>query len=149
MVDKDFLDSLVNSLEKDEKNIGVVTGKILYYPDTNKIWYGGGYIDWKKYIGRHCGEGEKDIGQYNEIKEVSFASGCLMLINVKANFNKFLSEEYFMYYEDVDYCANILEKGYKIIYNPNAVIYHKIEVLAEVNNHLLQLDGLIEEDIFL
>ena len=126
LVNDDFLNILVDTVEKDKDNIAMVTGKILYYPDTKKIWYGGGYIDWGKYIGKHFGEGEYDNGEYNETKSITFSSGCLMLINTSLKFDKYLPEEYFMYYEDVDYCARILENGYKIIYNPNAVIYHKI-----------------------
>ena len=126
LVNEDFLNILVDTAEKDKENIAMVTGKILYYPEVNKIWYGGGYIDWKKFTGKHYGEGEYDNKQYDEIKSITFSSGCLMLINVSLNFDKYLPEEYFMYYEDVDYCARILENGYKIIYNPSAVIYHKI-----------------------
>lgn len=126
IVNDRFLDILVSSLEKESDNIAIVTGKIMYYPEVNKIWYGGGEIDWNKFIGKHYSEGENDIGQCNNEREVSFASGCLMLINLKLNFDKFLPDEYFMYYEDVDYCARVLEAGYKIIYNPNSIIYHKI-----------------------
>lgn len=126
VVNEDFLNILVDTAEKDKENVAMVTGKILYYPEVNKIWYGGGYIDWKRFVGKHYGEGEYDNKQYDEIKSITFSSGCLMLINVSLNFDKYLPEEYFMYYEDVDYCARILENGYKIIYNPNAVIYHKI-----------------------
>lgn len=126
VVNEDFLNILVDTAEKDKENVAMVTGKILYYPEVNKIWYGGGYIDWKRFVGKHYGEGEYDNKQYDEIKSITFSSGCLMLINVSLNFDKYLPEEYFMYYEDVDYCARILESGYKIIYNPNAVIYHKI-----------------------
>lgn len=126
LVNKDFLKILVDTAEKDKDNIGVVTGKIFYYPDKKKIWYAGGYIDWRKFIGRHYGEGEYDRGQYDEIKSITFSSGCLMLINASLDFNKYLPEEYFMYYEDVDYCARVIDSGFKIIYNPKSIIYHKI-----------------------
>lgn len=126
LVNENFLSVLVDTAEKDKENIAMVTGKILYYPNVEKVWYGGGYIDWGKFIGKHYGEGEYDNGQYNEIKSITFSSGCLMLINASLNFEKYLPEEYFMYYEDVDYCAKILNNGFKIMYNPNAVIYHKI-----------------------
>lgn len=126
LVNKDFLTILVNTAEGDKENIAIVTGKILYYPDKKKLWYAGGYIDWERFIGKHYGEGEVDNGQYDQTKSITFSSGCLMLINTSLNFKKYLPEEYFMYYEDVDYCAGILQNGFKIIYNPNSVIYHKI-----------------------
>jgi len=55
---------------------------------------------------------------YNIEREVGFVSGCLMLIK-KEVFEKvgLLPEEYFMYYEDTDFCLSVLEGGYKIYYN--------------------------------
>jgi len=35
-----------------------------------------------------------------------------------------LPEEYFMYYEDMDYCIMVADKGLKIEYVPESVIYH-------------------------
>lgn len=126
IVEHDFLSILVKTAEEDEK-IGISTGLILNYNNKNKVWYGGGEIDWNRFYGYHTDE-NRDI---NEIKignrEVTFATGCLMLLK-KEVIDKvgLLPEEYFMYYEDVDYCAKVKEAGYKIIYNPNSIIYHKI-----------------------
>jgi len=38
----------------------------------------------------------------------------------------FLPEEYFLYLEDTDYCLKLQRNGYKIIYNPNTKIWHKV-----------------------
>jgi GT2 family glycosyltransferase len=35
------------------------------------------------------------------------------------------NEEYFLYYEDADLSMRIKKLGSKIIYNPNAIIWHK------------------------
>lgn len=125
-VEKDFLNYLVETIEEDIKSIAIAIGKINYYYDKKKIWYGGGEIDWNKYIGVHFGENENDIGQYETKKEITFATGCAMLINASINTDITLPEEYFMYYEDVDFCARLLNEGYKIIYEPKSVIYHKV-----------------------
>ena len=37
-----------------------------------------------------------------------------------------LSDDYFLYYEDTDYCMKVRNKGYKIVYEPTAVLYHKV-----------------------
>lgn len=125
-VEKDFLDHLVVAVEEDIESIAIVIGKINYYYDKKKIWYGGGEIDWGNYTGVHFGENEDDVGQYDTKKEITFATGCAMLINATINTDITLPEEYFMYYEDVDFCARLLNEGYKIIYEPNSVIYHKV-----------------------
>ncbi len=124
-VEKNFLDVLVETAEKD-KTVGITTGLIMNYYDKNKIWYNGGEIDWNKFYGYHLNE-RGNLGTLEEEKEITFATGCLMLIR-KEIFEAvgLLPEEYFMYYEDVDFCAMVKEKGYKIIYNSESKIYHKV-----------------------
>ncbi len=126
LVKADFLDNMLKSFNKDS-SIGLVGCKIMYYPEKNIIWYGGGYIDWFKFIGTHYGMGQVDKGQYDNEKEIDFMTGCCMLAKREV-FEKagLLSEDYFMYFEDVDFCVKIKNFGYKIWYNPGAVIYHKV-----------------------
>jgi GT2 family glycosyltransferase len=126
LVDSYFLDNMIDSFYK-YKNVGVVGSKIMYYPNKNIIWYGGGFIDWFRFLAVHFGTGEIDKGQYDFEKEVDFMTGCCMLIK-KEVFRKigFLPNEYFMYFEDVDFCVRVKNIGYKILYNPNAIIYHKV-----------------------
>lgn len=126
LVSKDFLNNMIKSFSLDKK-IGIVGPKIMYYTDKNRIWFGGGKINWFKFLGEHFGIGEIDKGQYNEEKEITFITGCCMLIK-KEVFEKvgLLTEDYFMYFEDVDFCVRLLEKKLKIYYNPKSIIYHKV-----------------------
>ena len=39
----------------------------------------------------------------------------------------FLDPDYFMYYEDVEFCLRAKDKSFKILYYPNAVIWHKVK----------------------
>ena len=129
-VEKDFLNILVEDFQKDEK-IGLTTGLILNYYDKSKVWYAGGKIKWDKFYGAHLDEDKRVDEIELEEKEVSFATGCLMLIKKEVFENiGLLPEEYFMYYEDVDFCAKLLNKGYKIHYNPKSIIYHKISAAS-------------------
>jgi len=126
IVDPNFLHYMLSTFEKDNE-IGVVGCKINYYPETNKIWYGGGYINWFKFIGEHIGTKEEDNGKYDKEKEIDFMTGCCMLIKREVfETVGLLTEEYFMYFEDVDFCVNVRNYGFKIWYNPKAVIYHKV-----------------------
>ena len=99
----------------------------MYNPQKNIIWYGGGYIDWFKFIGVHNGMRQLDNGQCDDEKEIDFMTGCSMLIKREV-FEKagLLSEDYFMYFEDLDFCVKLRNAGYKIWYNPKAIIYHKV-----------------------
>lgn len=113
--------------ENRNDNIGILTGKIYYYEDLNKLWYAGGYISRLKCSGYHIGDLEEDSGQYDSVKEVSFATGCLLFFH-KNLIEKvgYLPEEYFMYLEDVDYSLKVVGEGKKIIYLPEVKIWHKI-----------------------
>lgn len=126
LVKSDFLNKMLLRYQQND-NIGLVGCKIMYYPEKNRIWFGGGKIDWFKFIGTHFGIGEVDNGQYDQENEIDFMTGCCMLIKREVIEKVgLLSEQYFMYFEDVDFCVKVKEAGYKIWYNPKAVIYHKV-----------------------
>lgn len=127
VVNENFLGNMVEAFEKN-KNIGIVGGKILYYDEKEIISHAGGYIDMFRFTTVHYGDGSnKSDKLFNVEKEVGFVSGCLMLIKAEVFENiGLINEEYFMYYEDTDYCIKVLDGGYKIIYNPRAEIYHRI-----------------------
>jgi len=90
------------------------------------FWYAGGEMDWKNVIGHHRGVDEVDHGQYDDISETGYVSGCCMLLTKKllekvGGFDK----KYFLYYEDNDLSQRSKRKGFKILYAPKAVIWHK------------------------
>ena len=124
VVDSDFLMPLLQVAEND-KHVGIVTSRIMFYPDTDRIWYAGGKVDWNNLRANHCGLGEKISEKFSQKSTVDFASGCCMLIP-KNTIKEvgLLPEEYFMYYEDMDYCIMVADKGLKIEYVPESVIYH-------------------------
>ena len=123
LVTVDFLEGLLLCFYKQE-NIGVSTCRIMYNDNRDKVWYAGGMIDWNNLRATHNGI---DSVNYKStgIEIVSFASGCCMMISVECIKKVgLLPEEYFMYYEDLDYCVKVQEAGYRIGYNPKSVIYH-------------------------
>lgn len=108
-------------------DLGLLTGKIYYYDFPNKIWFAGGKFSKLKSTGYHIGNLEEDRGQFNNKKEIEFATGCLWFFHKKLLSQVgYLPEEYFMYLEDVDYCINIKRNNLKIIYIPEVAIWHKI-----------------------
>lgn len=126
VVEANFLNLLVDYYQSNN-NVGIVAPKIMYDEDRNKIWYVGGFINWHKFLAWNKGNKEIDRGQYNEIVETEYITGCAMLINKKIIEQcGMLPEEYFMYMEDVDYSIRVLSKGYKLIVLPESIIYHKV-----------------------
>lgn len=103
---------------------GIIGPKILF-PDRQKIWYAGGIFDSANVLGTHRGVDEPDHGQYDQIEETDYVSGAAMFIK-KEVFEKvgYFDERYFLYYEDSDLCLRTKQAGFKVVYNPQAIVYH-------------------------
>lgn len=126
-VDPHFLRSLIEVAESDDA-IGVVGPKICYYDEPQKIWSGGAIIDelGRSHELRH-NENEMDDGRHDVVEEVDLVSGCAIL--VKASVIEeigLLDPRFFAYFEETDWCARARKAGFKIVYVPQARIWHKI-----------------------
>ena len=101
---KDFLESIARYYNKNRKKPILFTGKILYYYEPDRIWYGGGSYKYYKGSVVHRHFNEIDVGQCNSQEKINFICGCLLCINRKAlNQIGLLPEEYFLYCEDTAY----------------------------------------------
>ena len=120
------IENLVDYTVKND--ISIIVPKI-YYHNTNKLWMAGGYISKFKGTSPHRGDLEEDIGQYENIEAVEYTPTCFMLINKKV-FDKvgLMDEKYFVYYDDSDFIYRANIQGFKIIYFPKAIVYHKVSV---------------------
>jgi GT2 family glycosyltransferase len=72
------------------------------------------------------GEREIDNGQYQKAQSTAYAHGAAMMVSrdvlLKAGL---MSEDFFLYYEELDWCEQIRRAGYDVWVEPNAKIYHK------------------------
>lgn len=123
VVDSKMLGIMVQNISERE----VVVPKIYYYNPSNLIWFAGGRMNWKSVMGEHIGENEIDHGQYNDSVLITYAPTCCMLFHRSVFETVGLEDEnYFMYYDDTDLCARMLNKGYDIKYVPDAFMWHKV-----------------------
>lgn len=128
VVDVHFLTELVSAIDNDAK-IGVIGAKIYFYNQPNRLWFAGPKRTW--FYGRpmelgHRGFGEIDHGQYDEIREVGFVTGCAMLLKreLLETIGMF-DPDYFAYFEDADLCVRARKAGFKLLYVPQARVWHK------------------------
>lgn len=135
IVDKDCIDNLVNYCENNLRD-GIVTGKILNYYERDLIWYAGGSLSFFRGDAIIYGFGKRDVGQYNLPHICTFASGCCMLIPREIVNEVTMSESYFLYYEDSDYCVRLAKNGKKIYYCPSGVIFHKESVSTKKSSYI-------------
>lgn len=135
-VESDFLRILVDAAEKNT-DVGIVSGKIKFYSRPQYIWFGGGYFDFSDGTIGHERYNELDIEQGNIVRDITFATGCLMLIPVDViRMVGFMEEKYFLYSEDTDYCCRVLRNNLRILFCEKAVIYHKVSASTGKNSNL-------------
>lgn len=126
VVDKYFLKHLVNKITS-EDSVGAVGGKIYYYSNKEMIWSIGGTINKFTASARYYGVNELDRGQYDNIHEIDMVSGCMMLLNSKMLTDiGLLSEKFFFRGEEWEFSHRIKKNKYKILFEPKAIIYHKV-----------------------
>ncbi|MGB9911239.1 MAG: glycosyltransferase family 2 protein [Microgenomates group bacterium] len=148
-VDKNFLIYLIKQSDLINKS-GIFGPKIYFAPcyeyhknrykkeERGKVfWYAGGLIDWKNIYCSHRGVDEVDRGQYDKVEETDFVSGCAMLVKREV-FEKvgLFDPRYFLYLEDVDFCVRAKKAGFKIIYVPQAKVWHYNAGSSEVGGSL-------------
>ncbi|MEY3418087.1 MAG: hypothetical protein RL060_2199 [Bacteroidota bacterium] len=124
-VDPHFLEPLVAQLASSE-SIGGVSPKV-YYFDTNIIQFAGATpIHPITGRGGFIGEKEVDLGQYNTPTLCNHTHGAAMLVPRKVLEKVgLMSEFFFLYYEELDFCEKIKRAGYTFWYIPQAMVYHK------------------------
>lgn len=106
---------------------GLVSPKFHYFFNKGTIEYAG-YNAVNIFTGRNTviGNKEQDIGQYNKISETHYGHGGAMMVAKKVISDVgLMPEEFFLYYEELDWSSQIKKKGYKIYYQPKSLIYHK------------------------
>ncbi|WP_172967029.1 glycosyltransferase family 2 protein [Halosegnis rubeus] len=113
-------------LAENRSDAGIVGGKI-YYDRTKKIWSACGEIDWTRGRGIHYGHDELDTGRYDNIEQVGFVSGALMLISSDVVDDVgLLPEEYFFGAEEWDYSVQVNRSEYNLYRCPGFVVDHEV-----------------------
>jgi GT2 family glycosyltransferase len=125
VVDPNFLMELVNVSQIDMQT-GIVGPKIYYYEQPNRIYSAGGRVNFWTGKAPNIGIREIDDGRFDNIEEVDYVTGAALLIK-EETIEKIglLSEIYFAYYEETEWCLKARKAGFKVVYVPKARIWHK------------------------
>jgi GT2 family glycosyltransferase len=119
VVSKNCLESMLEVF-KLETSAAIAGAKIVYYDDPSKVAQSAGFINW-------CLGKFKSLQSYERLIECDYVIGCGWLINREVmdevgGFDK----DYFLMHWEMDFCSRVKKHGYKIFYQPEAVIRHKI-----------------------
>lgn len=121
--DARFVEEMVISVTKNEAGSGAC--KMLNFTDRTLIDDAGNFIK-RRGSPYARGFGEKDIKQYDK-EEFIFGACAGAAIYKTEVFEKagFFDDDFFAYYEDVDFSFRLQLMGFKCFFNPKAVCYHK------------------------
>jgi GT2 family glycosyltransferase len=125
----DTITLMIEVMEADP-TIGVSGPMIYYYSAPETIWSAGGQIDWSRGVTAMIGVNEEDKSQFGLTpRRVDFVTGCALLVRREV-WEKIglLDDQFFMYYEETDWCVRASRAGYKIVHVPQAMLWHKISI---------------------
>jgi GT2 family glycosyltransferase len=122
VVHPNFLRELVNVLLS-SKEIGLVCGKRLVY-GTSVIDSAGGKVNMLTGIAWSLGSGKSDSRKFDRLQEVDYAGVYLVKKEVLRTIGVF-DPVYYIYFEDTDFCFRAKMLGFKMLYVPSAVLWHK------------------------
>ncbi len=126
IVSPGFLEPLVEKAEEDP-TIGVVSPKIYYYDPPDLIWYAG--VDAHP---RHFGSvndlnNTRDSEASRQSRVVDYVWGAAMLISREVlEKTKGFDPDFFIYYEEIDFCLRVKAFGKKLWFVPDSYIFHKV-----------------------
>lgn len=129
-VSNNWIEPIIEFMDQNPK-VAACQPKIKYYHQKNYFEYagaGGGFIDKYGYPfcrGRIFQEMEEDQGQYDDIKEVFWASGACMFVKARI-FHELggLDDDFFAHMEEIDFCWRAKNLGFQIFYIPESLVYH-------------------------
>ncbi len=118
----DFLRILVDAADRNTMTVP----RILYANDHRLISTHAGDFDWTLGRFRKTYHGKRDGPKTRSRRALQTASFCCMLapMNVVEEVGA-LDERFFMYYEETDFLRRALDRGYTLLYVPDAVVYHR------------------------
>lgn len=107
---------------------GIVGGRILHGGSRpESIWFDGGVVDGARYgATSHLNSGKHHASTPSAgILDVDYVTGACMLIRTRAVEQVgLIPEDYFLYFEETDYCKRMQEKSWRTVVDQDVVLSH-------------------------
>jgi GT2 family glycosyltransferase len=125
-VDPELIRHLVDAAERDA-SAGVLGPKVFFFSHRDRLWYGGGWVQRWAGASGHIALGELDRNGSSDPVETDYVTGCALMARASVLRQVgFLEPAFFIYWEDVDLSVRIRRAGYRALYVPKAVLWHKV-----------------------
>jgi GT2 family glycosyltransferase/glycosyltransferase involved in cell wall biosynthesis len=122
----------------EDASIGIAGCKLLY-PDGT-IQHAGGYLYGPRGESEHIGRHAADDGRFDQLADIDYATAATMAISRSALERIGPLDEGFApaYYEDADWCYRARASGFRVVYQPRAVVTHYESVSGYPSSHDLR-----------
>lgn len=125
IADPAFVKALVTEAEKN-RDAGLLCSKVYFYDRRDVIWYAGASFNELLGWGRLRGYNLPGKDKFEKAEETGRAGGCsIMATREFCEKAGLLDEEYFCYCEDLDWGMRARKLGFKVLYVPSSIIWHK------------------------
>ncbi len=105
---------------------GIVMPKIYYYEARDVIWSAGAYARWMPSNIVMRGRQQHDGPAFADEVPIQFAPSCCLLLTRDLCERIAFDEDYFFYYDDWDFCMQARAIGQRLIFAPDAHLWHKV-----------------------
>jgi len=128
-VEPDFLEPLVATMQVNQ-TIGAASPKIRYFNEPDRIQYAGGTaVDDVRGQARWIGGGELDHRQHDLSGPTEMCHGAALMIRRRVLEEVgLLGEDFFIYYEELDFGTRLRRAGWKAHYVAESTVWHKESV---------------------
>lgn len=119
---------VLTSTLDDDPQIGIISPMLLYFDQPDLVQYAG-FSPMNYLTGRNkdLGRLQQDHGQYNEVSmETGYCHGAAMMCR-STDLQQIgrMSDAFFLYYEELDWCEHFKRAGKKIWFTGKTRVYHK------------------------
>ncbi len=130
VVDENCLQALLDAADSNSRKVGIIGATLLHFDEPNRVQCFGGarYCPFTGQI-KEMGKGSKysaALAREHAHFPIDYISGASMF--VRRSFLEdvgTMSEDYFLYFEELDWSVRASQLGYGIAYAPDAIVWHK------------------------
>jgi GT2 family glycosyltransferase len=121
IVSPNLVEELVKAFKCSSEKVGMTGPRIKCWPTTNRLYQQYGRTNYYLQLG--C----MDLNNATKPAEVEWIYGtCALISREVVERVGFLDNNFFLYFEDADFCERVRKAGYKIVYVPSAIVYHDV-----------------------
>ena len=126
VVDNQMLLELLMVLDL-QPDVGIVGPKMLYFDRPKIIWCAGNRLDRRPWLHHRLQADQPDLAEEEQPVEVDYITACgILLRRAVVEQIGLLDPRFFIYYEETDWCLRARQSGWRIVYTPDARLWHKV-----------------------